>query len=241
MMREMNYSVDLHTHTGASGHGSQATITDMAKEAASRGIRLLGITDHGPATRGSATASYFRGLHHAGRKRFGIRLLLGAEANILDAEGHLDLEDEILENLDFVIVSQHIANYKPGSSEENTAAMLRAMDHPKVRVIGHADDPRYPLDYWALAQRAGEKGILLEINECSLSPEGYRGDVRRNYEDMLAVCEREDLSLILSSDSHGTEKIGRFPYAEKLLEEFGFPNELVLNNQPERILRLFDL
>ena len=50
---------DIHTHTIASGHGTRDTISDMAKEAAARGLSTLGISDHSPATPGAASLSYF--------------------------------------------------------------------------------------------------------------------------------------------------------------------------------------
>ena len=54
--------IDLHTHSLSSGHGSNDTITDMAKAAAKSGIQILGISEHGPATAGSVKPSYFRSL-----------------------------------------------------------------------------------------------------------------------------------------------------------------------------------
>ena len=80
---------DIHTHTIASGHASTATITDMAKAAASRNLKLLGISDHGPATLGGGRPSYFRNLSYAPRKRLGVEMLYGAEVNILDENGSL--------------------------------------------------------------------------------------------------------------------------------------------------------
>lgn len=41
------YLSDMHTHSIASGHGTECTITNMARAAAEKGLRLLGITDHG--------------------------------------------------------------------------------------------------------------------------------------------------------------------------------------------------
>lgn len=166
---------DIHTHTIASGHGSAATITDMAKTAFVRGLKLLGISDHGPATPGGGKPSYFRSLANAPRMRLGVEMLYGAEVNILDDQGTLDLEDEILARLDYVIASIHKPVKKPGTIDENTAAYIAAMKNPYVRIIGHCDDVKYPVDYPAIVQAAMENRVLLEINSCSLSPEGYRG------------------------------------------------------------------
>ena len=44
-------TLDLHTHTVASGHG-YSTIQEMAAAAKEKGIRILGITEHGPSIEG---------------------------------------------------------------------------------------------------------------------------------------------------------------------------------------------
>lgn len=220
---------DIHTHTIASGHGSAATITDMAKEAAARGLRLLGISDHGPATLGGGKPSYFRSLAHAPKNRLGVEMLYGAEANILDNEGTLDLEDAILEPLDYVIASVHKPVKKPGSIDENTTAYIAAMRNPYVRIIGHCDDVKYPVDYAAIVQAAMEYDVLLEINNSSLRPDGYRGDTRFNDLMILNLCRHYHYPVILSSDSHGTEHIGDVSYALELAEKAEMTKELILN------------
>ena len=70
--------MDLHTHSVASGHGTTQTIAELAKTACARGIHVLGISDHGPATPGSCRESYFRSLKTAPHKRCGITILYGA-------------------------------------------------------------------------------------------------------------------------------------------------------------------
>ena len=104
-----NYPVyaDLHTHSISSGHGSADTVTDMIQYAAHSGLSILGISEHGPATAGSARASYFQNLKLASRSRFGIRILYGVELNIITAAGDVDLEDSILSTLDYAIISIH--------------------------------------------------------------------------------------------------------------------------------------
>ncbi len=235
----MNYLSDLHTHSIASGHGTDATISDMAKAAAKKGLQLLGITDHGPATLASGTASYFRSLTYAPKKRFGVDLLYGIELNILDEKGTVDLEDDLLQKLDYAIVSMHPQTYPSGSRQENTCAFLHAMEHPGVRILGHADDVRYDVDYDVLAIHAKENGVIFEINEASLAPDGYRGDTKANCRKILRSCIRYDLPILLSSDSHGTAQIGDFPYAEVFLREEAFPESFVLNNQISRLKAIF--
>lgn len=232
---------DIHTHTIASGHGTGCTITDMAKTARERGLSLLGITDHGPATVASGTPSYFRSLFMAPKNRCGIRILYGVELNILDREGHVDLEDEILSRLDYAIVSMHIQNYKPGTKRENTKALKNAVRHPKVRLIGHCDDVKYPIDYEALVRSVKEQRVLLELNEASLAPYGYRGDTSENNKEMLYWCQRYRQPIVLSSDSHGPEHVGRFPYCIDFLNRQQFPPELVLNQRPADLLSYLEI
>ena len=122
------YLSDIHTHSIASGHGTTCTISDMAKAASKKGLKLLGISDHGPGTLASGTSSYFRSLPFYPRKRFGIDILYGVELNILDSAGHTDLSDELLNNLDYAIISMHRQNYRSGSVSQNTEAYIPYQD-----------------------------------------------------------------------------------------------------------------
>lgn len=229
------YLSDIHTHSIASGHGTSATISNMAKAASRRGLRLLGITDHGPATLAAGTPSYFRSLTYSPRKRFGIELLYGAELNILDTDGRLDLEDSLLDRLDYAIASMHSQNYKSGTREENTLAYINAMKHPQVKILGHCDNPQYPVDYETLARCARKENVIFEINEASLAPYGYRGDTRANNAEILRCCRKYQIPIVLSSDSHGPEHVGDFTYAAEFVHEAMFPESLILNNQIPRL------
>ena len=194
---------DLHTHTCASGHGTTDTITDMAREASKRQMQVLGISDHGPASQGSAGLSYFRGLMLGEHRRFGITLRYGAEANILNSDGCLDIPDDILCTLDYCIISMHHPIYTSGSAAENTKAYIRAMQHPGVQIIGHCDDSRFPVDYRELVQAAQYYGILPELNNVSLLPGSYRKGCLENSRQLLRECASLSCPILLSSDSHG--------------------------------------
>ncbi len=223
------WKTDLHTHTCASGHGTMDSITTMAMEAAKRKMKILGISDHGPASEGSAALSYFRSLFLCERNRFGIRLLYGVEANILDTDGHLDIPDEILRSLDYCIISMHRPIYTSGSVAENTNAYIRAMRHPKVKMIGHCDDARFPVNYKELISAALSYSVIPELNNVSLLPDSYRKDCRVNAIHLLQTCESLSCPIILSSDSHGHENVGIMTEAVKLISEIGFPHTLIHN------------
>ena len=197
-------------------------------------LTMIGITDHGPATLNAGRPSYFRNLAYAPKKRCGIDILYGIELNILDKKGTVDLEDDILSQLDYAIISMHLPNFTPGTKEENTLAYVAAMKHPKVKIIGHPDDVKFPMDYEALVIAAKHHNVYPEINNSSLSPEGYRGDVRDNVRTILDLCRKHQHPVVLSSDSHGANHVGDFRYAMELVQEMDFPQDLILNYSSER-------
>ena len=235
------YLSDIHTHSIASGHGTTCTISDMAKGASQKGLKLLGITDHGPATLAAGTSSYFRSLIYSPRKRFDVELLYGIELNILDTDGKTDLPQELLDKLDYAIASMHYQNFRPKTREENTAAFLNVMKNPVIKILGHIDNPQYDIDYDAVVKAAGENGVLLEINEASLAPYGYRGDTHANCAQILSCCQKYLVPIVLSSDSHGTEHIGDFTYAADFVHDAMFPEGLILNNQIPKLKMLLSI
>lgn len=227
-----NYPVyaDLHTHSLSSGHGSADTVTDMIQYAAHSGLSILGISEHGPATAGSARASYFQNLKLASRSRFGIRILYGVELNIITAAGDVDLEDSILSTLDYAIISIHPPILEPYHYKDLTQSYINAMTHPNVHFLGHIDDARFPVDFRYLLEHAKKKGIYPEINNDSLMPDAYRVDGQKNCREILRICKKIELPVLLSSDSHGKKNIGNMKYIYPLLEELDFPPQLVLNS-----------
>ena len=87
MMRDI---MDLHTHTIASGHAYN-TILEMSQAAREKGLELLGITEHGPAMKGSCQTIYFQNVKVLPRERFGVTTHFGVELNILAEDGRVDL------------------------------------------------------------------------------------------------------------------------------------------------------
>lgn len=223
--------VDLHTHTIASGHAYN-TIQEMVQAAKERGITFYGITEHAPAMPGTCTAMYFQNLKVLPREREGITVLFGAELNILDYEGHVDLPQGVLAQLDLAIASMHSPCFSGGSKEENTRVCLKVMENPYITIIGHPDDGRYPVDYDALARGAAEHQVLLEVNNSSLSPDSYRENAADNYRAMLGACKKYNTPIVIDSDAHVDLEVGVHDLAWRLLGEVDFPEELVVNVRP---------
>lgn len=224
----MRYVLDSHTHTIASGH-AYSTVHEMAKEAFEKGLELLGITEHSMKMPGTCHEFYFQNLRVLRRTMYGIEVMFGAEVNIMDYDGSLDMEEKLLKRMDVVIASLHIPCIKPGTRQQNTAACLHAMKNPYVNIIGHPDDSRYPLDYEALVKGAKEYGVLLELNNNSLNPEGARKDPVPNDLQMLRLCIKYQVPIILGSDAHTQEDVGNHCYLDSLLTQTEFPEKLIVN------------
>ena len=71
--------------------------------------------------------------------------------------------------------------------------------------------------------------VILEVNEASLSPEGYRGDTRPVITGLLKLCLEKNHPILVSSDSHGAKGVGKAPLSKVLLSELSFPKELIVN------------
>ena len=228
------FILDTHTHTVASGH-AYGTVTEMAQAASRAGLKLLAITDHGPKLPGGTHEMYFRNFKVIDRELFGVEILMGVELNIIDYEGTVDMEERMLKKMGICIASLHTVCLTPGTKEENTRTLLKAMENPYVQVIGHPDDGRYAIDYEAVVIGAKEQGVLIELNNSSLTPGSCRKNCLSNLTEILNLCERYGQEIIVNTDAHFPSSVGRFEEAEALLEKTGFPEELVVNTEPARL------
>jgi DNA polymerase (family 10) len=200
---------DLHCHTTASD--GRNTITEMAKAAKARGYTYLAITDHS-ATHGfgnHVTPDDLR--RHMEKIRAveikGLDLLAGTETNVLP-DGSVDYDDDLLEQLDWVVGSVHTSFRMP--EKEMTARMVAAMEHPLVDAIGHPTgrligrrEP-YAVDVDALIEASVRTGTFLEINA---NPN------RRDLNDLyVREAARAGAKIVIDSDAHGTETLANMRY-----------------------------
>ena len=168
------------------------------------------------------------------RDLFGLDLRLGAEINIIDYNGTLDLDQKYIDRLDFVIAGIHSVCYKFGSKEENTAAIINAIKNPNVNIISHPDDGRCPLDYEALVQAAKEYHVLLEINNNALRDKN-RKNVKENQKLIIENCKKYNHPFIMGSDAHFTTDIANYDHCGPLVESMNVDNELIMNYYPDRL------
>lgn len=230
----MRLMADCHFHTVSSGH-AYSTLDEYAREASMKGLELIAITDHGPAMPGGAHVYHFHNLKVIPDYLYEVEILKGMEANIIGMDGSLDTDKLDPSELDVLIASFHLPCLKPGTIQENTRVLIRAMENKYVNMIGHPDDSRIPLDYDVLAQAAAANDVLLEINNSSLKHNSYRINAEDNYVRLLEGCVKHKASVIVNSDSHIHTDIGEFGEALFMLRKMGFPKELIANANVERL------
>jgi DNA polymerase (family 10) len=163
----------LHMHTHYSD--GQPRLEDYARWAHEHGYEWMGIADH------SQSAAYAGGLKpdrvrkqwkeidkvNAEWKKKGVVLLKGIESDIL-VDGALDYEEDFLAEFDFIVASVH--NRMNLGEEEQTARVLRAVEHPRTTVLGHMTGrlilarDGMQLRQKDIIRRCAECGTIIEIN-----------------------------------------------------------------------------
>jgi DNA polymerase (family 10) len=133
----------------------------------------------------------------------GVKLLRGIEVDILD-DGALDLSQDILAQLDWVVASVHSKlDQEPAAM---TARLIRAIRNPLVDVIGHPTGRligrRNPSsnDLDAVLRAASEEGCGMEVNS-----QMDRLDLR---DESCLAAKRAGVKLVVSSDAHSPTGFG---------------------------------
>lgn len=230
--RIMDLVSDMHTHTVASTH-AYSTVKEMAEAARDAGLEFLAITDHAAGDTDGPHIWHFHNLHKAiPRELFGVKIVYGVEASVIDFEGHLSMPDKECAALDWVIGSLHGGMLSPGTSEENTAAYIGLAKNPLVDVIGHPVSQSFPFDAETALRAFKEHGKAVEINESTLLWKNSEGP----YRQLIPLCKRLEIPVIVNSDAHFCMAVGKYENSLRLLREFDFPEGLVINGSRERML-----
>ncbi len=222
---------DVHMHTTASD--GRNSIREMAEAALACGYGYIAITEHSKflgVTNGldeKRALEQIKQVHTVDRAMKGkIRVFTGIEVDIL-ADGALALDDEVLAQMDVVIASVH-SRFEQ-SREEMTARVLKAIENPYVRILGHPTgrlllrrEP-FALDLPAVLKRAAELGVAMEHNA---APE--RLDL--NDHD-LRLAKELGCKIVMSSDSHDSRNLGKMTYGAKQLRRAWLTAKDVLNTR----------
>ncbi|HLG58498.1 MAG TPA: DNA polymerase/3'-5' exonuclease PolX [Vicinamibacterales bacterium] len=227
---------DLHMHTTATD--GRDDLETMAAAAHRLGHQYIAITDHSKALAMANGLDEQRALAHAARVRGlngrfeGLTLLAGIECDILQ-DGRLDLADDCLAQLDFVVASVH--SHFSQDQSQMTDRLLRVLDCPWVDVLGHPTGRRLlkrePLgiDMGAIVRKAAERGVALEIN---CQPE------RLDLGDAHARLAREHgVPLIISTDAHAATALDRLKWGVQMARRAWARPEDVLNTRGLDALR----
>ena len=256
---------DVHTHTLYSRH-AYSTVRENVLAARDAGLELLGVTDHFsdmlfPNTdleHGSLRDyQHFVNMGIWPRTWEGVRLLHGAEADIRGLDGSLfgqaievaeditgraarrtaSLYDRATSNCDYVIASVHYKDFAAEATLAQTTEMyLGALAQPKVLVLGHTGRAGVPFDVREVVGEAARLGKLIEINEHSLESARVGGRTQSSCRAIAEACAELGCQIVVNTDAHISCAVGHTPTALAMLDEIGFPQELVATRSAEAFL-----
>ena len=227
----MKNLIDLHVHTISSGH-AYSTLLENITYAKNIDLKYLGISDHAPMMPGSAHVFHFNNLASLPSIIDGVTCLKGVELNILNENGDVDLSDSSLKRLDYAIASIHTPCFE---GEDITTTYLNACNNKYISILGHIENGKYLCDFDKVCAYATKTNTLIELNNSSLKPHSSRVDANIHMPKLLEACKKNHTYVLIGSDAHFCNDIGNFALVEKLLDEYAFPKELVVNYDLELI------
>jgi putative hydrolase len=222
--------VDSHTHTVSSGH-AYSTVQENAKEAGFNGIEMFAVTDHGPALKGAPSLLHFWNLKAIPDTIYGVRVIKGVEANIINYSGQTDMPDEILRKLDFAIASFHDITIEPSTVEEHTNALIKALENPYIDAIAHPGNAVFQVDIDKVVRAAARNNKLIEINNHSFS---IRKGSDLNCREFLYKCKEHGVRITCGSDAHISFDVGKLDIVKAMIDETGIPEELVMCSSSQK-------
>lgn len=228
----MKILAETHCHTLVSVH-AYCTVSELIEETKKKNMELISITDHTPALGDGPMEWHFSCLKFIPREYEGVKILRGAEVNILNEGGEVDLSNEVLKKLDLVIASFHSPCIKNLGTEGNTNAMINAIKNPYIDVVGHCGNSAYPLNYEKLVSAVKSEGKIIEINNNSFN---CRAGSHENCRKVALLCKKMQVPVVVSSDAHFKSQIGDYENSLVALEDVNFPEELVLNTSAKKLI-----
>ncbi len=208
-------------------------------------LKILAISDHGPGHMGFGIKKrkykeMRQVIDEMNAKYDDIEVLLGLEANVLDVDGHLDVDEEILKLNDILLAGYHFGsrpvrlvrdmihhanNYfsKEGVAnkklmEANTVSLINAMKRYDIDILTHPG-AKGPIDVKRVAQVASETNTALEIN----ASHGFLTL------DQIKEAMAYDIKFSINSDAHHPRDIGNFKKAIDRANAAGLSYDRVIN------------
>lgn len=228
---------DLHTHTVANTHAF-STVTENATYASGIGMEAIAITDHAPQMPDGAHRWHFLNSVVLPREINGVKILRGAEVNIIDVDGTIDLNGPYLEALDWVTVSYHrFTCADVGTKNQRTQCYINHLSNPQIDMLGHCGNPVFDFDVGAVVDAAKEFDKVIEVNENTFN---IRKDNVPLCEEIILACAEKGVKIAVNSDAHYHTHIGNYEKAIELLDKIQFPTELIVNLNWERLKNHLD-
>ena len=131
-----------------------------------------------------------------------------------------------------VVLSSDWRYDRAGTLVQNTETYLGLAENPLVDVIGHCAATKFVFDYETGIKAFKEHDKLVEINESTLLWKNAEG----NYRKIIPLCKKYGVNVIVNTDAHFYASVGQVSQSMKLLEEYDYPEELIVNLSGERIL-----
>jgi len=238
LVEQRDIQGDLHMHTTWSD--GKYSVEEMVEASRKRGYKYVAITDHSKSLGVAGGLSdtdlmlHTTQAHAVGARYKDIRVLAGTEVDIRQ-DGTLDYPDELLAKLDFVVASVHSGFRQDRASL--TARIVKAMQNPHVRVIGHpterllGDRDAYDIDFDEIMTQAALTRTCLEVNS---------NFHRLDLSDVLCRKAREKgVHIIISTDSHNYDDLLNLPYGVATAQRGWMEKDRVLNAQPVEELLAF--
>ena len=224
---------DTHTHTLASGH-AYSTIEENLRAGKEQGLELVGITDHFssffvPST-DFACFGFFINKKALPEVWHGVRLLFGAEVDIIDLKGNLFGHD--------LYIPYSNKNGANSTVVENTELYIKALEHENVKILGHIGRSGLEFDIDEVVKAAKSLNKMIEINEASF---GHGETVRERCLKVALACAKYGTKIAVNSDAHSSFEIGKYPNTEHFLDEIDFPVELIGNRDAETFLSMIGI
>ena len=234
---------DLHIHSD--WNGGDNSIEELAETAQKMGYEYLGISDHTKFLR------IERGLDEAKLElqrreidkinlqlttyNLQLRILQGAETNILN-DGSIDIKDETLAKLDYVIAGVH-SNFKM-PKDKMTERIIKAMKNPNVDIISHPTGrlikkrDEYQIDFERILKVAKETGTILEINSYPERLDLNDQNIRR--------AKEAGVKMLINTDSHHKDQMRFIEFGIAQARRGWAEKEDIINSQPlEKLLKFF--
>lgn len=231
----MQMIADLHSHTLCATHAFQ-TLQEMATAAHEIGYYALTITDHAPAMPDAPHIWHFANGNALPRVVQGVAMLYGAEVNVMDTKGGLDLSQSQLAVQDWVVASIH-SPCVPGvlTRKEANRIWLAIAENPYVDCIGHSEQENYRYDYDLVTKAFAQNHKVVELNAGSFA---VRKDGIPNMRKLLTACLENGCHIAVDSDAHSAWRLQTaLQPLYSLLEELSFPEELIVNATKENLVQ----